>query len=70
MINIGVLDQLELQTEKVSEYHRALKATFGKSLKQREKMVKLIQSIDHQDMTVLHFTAYRNFSKQLKTISS
>ena len=60
MINIVATDQSE-----VSAGYRALKGTFDKSLEQRERMVKLIQSID-QGMTVLHFTAYPNFSKQFR----
>ena len=60
MTNIAATDQSE-----VSEGYRVLKGTFDKSLEQRERMVKLIQSID-QGMTVLHFTAYPNFSKQFR----
>ena len=41
----------------------ALKGTFKKSEKQREKIVKLIQSID-PDMKTLQFTAYPNFSRR------
>ena len=44
---------------------RALNGTFQKSVKQRNKIVELIQCID-KNAHILQFTAYPNFSKQFK----
>ena len=45
------------------EQLRALNKTLSKSVEQREKVEKLIKSID-EEMKVFQFTAYPNFSKQ------
>ena len=44
---------------------RALNGTFQKSVKQRNKIVELIQCMD-KNAKILQFTAYPNFSKQFK----
>ncbi|XP_063692151.1 uncharacterized protein LOC134824279 [Bolinopsis microptera] len=44
---------------------KALNGTFQKSVKQRNKIVELIECMD-KDAKILQFTAYPNFSKQFK----
>ena len=44
---------------------KALNGTFQKSVKQRNKIVELIQCMD-KNAKILQFTAYPNFSKQFK----
>ena len=68
MHHLGLTDveyQIDNPESSASKHVGALNGTFHKSLKQRKRMAELIQSID-QNVEVLHFTAYPNFSKEYK----
>ena len=60
-----VKNQIDDSESSACKHLGALNGTFHKSLKQRKRMVELIQSID-TNAEVLHFTAYPNFSKEYK----
>ena len=68
MTHLGIEVEQEQEHETSTDQQgqlRALNGTFRKSLEQRKRMEELIHYID-EEMMVLHFTAYPNFSKQFQ----